>query len=161
MTETADATAGADQWHLVGGRWRPLHVQLAALDTAVTWARVGVEATLGAQDGDRGPFLSADLSMASVTQGRDYAVVVVAGAVTGAAVHQVRCQLEGLMAAGVRSLVVDVAGITGCDPGLGDVFDRLHRRLSARHGDVIVVNAPAHLRPVFAPEVVTEVAVAR
>jgi anti-anti-sigma regulatory factor len=149
MTETSHAAAESNQWHLIGRRWRPLQVQLAALETAATWARVEVEAAPAPGDDGRRPILSPALSMASAMQGQDYAVVVITGEVTGSAVHQVRCHLDGLVRAGIRHLVVDVAGITACDMRLGGVIDRLHHRLGARHGDVVVVNAPLHVRPVF------------
>jgi anti-anti-sigma regulatory factor len=140
------ASASPSHWHLVGGSWRPLHEQLNSLSDAATWG--GVSAPESPSDsGIAGPVVLAEtLTIASVQCGRDYAAVVVSGALDRVATGQLRATLRGLIRGRVRSLLIDLSHASGADGRLGLVLDRAETSLRSRQGRLVLLDVPPDIR---------------
>jgi anti-anti-sigma regulatory factor len=133
-------------WHLVGGRWRPLHEQLNALSDAATWIRAWAPESPSASGIAEPAELAAELSVASVQCGHDYAAVIVSGVVDGVAVRQLRSCLRGLIDGGMHSLLIDLSQASWADGRLGLMLDRAEIALRMRHGRLVLLNVPPGIR---------------
>jgi hypothetical protein len=60
-------------WHLVGGRWRPLHEQLNVLSDAATWIRAWAPESPSSSGIAEPVELAEELILASVQCGHEYA----------------------------------------------------------------------------------------
>lgn len=133
-------------WHLVGGGWRPLHEQLNALSDAATWVRAWAPESPSAPGIAEPAEFSQELSVASVQCGRDHAAVIVSGVLGGVATRQLRACLRGLIAGGMRSLLIDLSQASRADGRLGLMLDRVETALRVRHGRLVLLNVPPGIR---------------
>jgi hypothetical protein len=133
-------------WHLVGGRWRPLHEQLNALSDAATWIRAWSPESPSVSGIAEPVELAEELSVASVQCGHDYAALIVSGVVDGVAVRQLRSCLRGLIDGGMHSLLIDLSQASGADGRLGLMLDRAETALRMRHGRLVLLNVPPGIR---------------
>lgn len=137
-------------WHLIGDYFRPLHEQLGALSDAGNWATVVAEGSTpvplaAAALSPR----SADLTLASVQHGLEYAAIAVAGEIDGPAIQQMRHHVRALLDTGVEYLVVSLADVLACDARLGALLSRVQLRLRARNGQLELIGIPTAIRPLM------------
>jgi hypothetical protein len=149
MTNVRQIMAGADHWHLIGDRWRPLHEQLAALQDAATWTSVSASVVTTQPFGTGPVTVSQSFGLASALHNGDYGLLVVTGVVSAVDIVEVRAQLHDMLAARVRHLVVDLSTATSADPGLRAALDRTFRRLRAVQGTLTLFDVPDRLIPML------------
>ena len=84
-------------------------------------------------------------TICSQSRGRE-SMLTVTGPVDRAAVVQIEILLRALSDAGASRLLVDLDGVSQCDPALSGAVSRVRRRLAPGHGWLIVDGAPPAVR---------------
>jgi hypothetical protein len=84
-------------------------------------------------------------TICSRSRGRE-SVLTVTGPVDRAAVVQIEILLRALSDAGASRLLVDLDGVSQCDPALSGAVSRVRRRLAPGDGWLIVDGAPPAVR---------------
>lgn len=141
---------GKPHWHLLGPYFRPLHEQLDVLSDAAVWAGVaadssGVQQLMpGSRNGDTGLIIS------SMQRGADYAAVSVVGDIGLTAIQQLQRHARVLLEDGIRTLVVDLSGVSRCDRRLVPLLARLQRILRVRDGVFQLTRISHDVRDVLA-----------
>ncbi len=136
-------------WHLLGPYFRPLHEQLDALSDAAVWAGVAVDSDgfqqlfASPQNGDPG------LTITCMQRGSEYAAVSIVGDVGLNAIQRLQRYVRVLLEDGVRTLVIDLSGLSRCDRRLAPLLARLQRILRAKQGVLQVARVPYELRSVL------------
>ncbi|MGX7680744.1 STAS domain-containing protein [Jatrophihabitans sp. DSM 45814] len=140
----APHTAPTVHWHNVGHCARPLHEQLSSLRDSAIWASVTRPDVPGLSQGSSGT-VRTDFSLACVVAGSDYAALVVAGALDGAALALLRQHLHNLLGSGVRCIVLDLGDVGSYDGRLGALLARVDLRARTRGSDFVIANVPVEL----------------
>jgi len=92
---------------------------------------------------------SAELMIAIVRGGAEYARVILKGFPDHHAAQRLRAELGAVLATGARYLTVDLAGVNGCDETVLAVLGWAERRASAQQGWLALTGVNHHFR--FAP----------
>jgi anti-anti-sigma regulatory factor len=150
MSHIWPAAEPSDHWHLIGERWRPLHEQLTGLQDAATWTSASAHAGSWRPEGIGPVSVSPALGMTSALHGGDYGLFVISGELTRADIPRVRVQLHGILASGIRHVVVDLSAVDTADPRLGTALDLMYRRLHALGGELALIGVPTGLLPILA-----------
>lgn len=133
-------------WHLVGPYLRPLHEQLDALSDSAVWAGVAADSKGVRQLMGNGRSGDGDLRLTYMQRGTEYAALTVVGDIGIGAVQQLQRHARVLLEDGVRTLVIDLSGVSRCDRRLAAVLGRLQRILRARQGTLQLTRVPYELR---------------
>jgi hypothetical protein len=142
--------AAGPHWHLIGRQWRPLHEQLAVLADTATWSSVSAVSSQNAPHGIGPVVVAPSFGMVSAQHGGSYGLLALSGEMGRPDLAHLRIQLHGMLAAGLRHLVVDLSAVHGSDPRLGPLLDRTERHLRAMQGSMTMMNVPVELMSMLA-----------
>lgn len=92
----------------------------------------------------------AELTIATVRGGAEYARVILRGYLDHHAGQRLRTELDAVLNTGARYLTVDLTDANGCDESALDALGWAARRASSQQGWLALTGVNHHLR--FAPE---------